>query len=374
MKILYVTTISNTVNAFLIPHIKMLVDEGHQVDVAFNIEQKVKSEIIELGCKIYQIPFQRSPIKKENIIASKMLKDIIISNKYDLVHTHTPVASAIVRLVCRKLMNIKVLYTAHGFHFFYGAPFKNWLFYYPIEKFLSKYTDVLITINDDDFNTSIVKNFKAKKIVKVNGVGIDFTKFLVPNEDKKYRLREEYSFSNKDFILIYVGELSSRKNQKILIEAISYSYKEIPNLKLLLVGEGELKYKYEKLIENMGVSDYVKVLGYRSDIPELMQLSDASVSSSKHEGLPVNVIEAMATGLPLIVSDCRGNKDLVENDFNGYLIEANNERQMSEMIISLYKNREKREQFKENSLKILSKYSIDSVLKEMNQIYSEIKL
>ncbi|NMR89581.1 glycosyltransferase, partial [Vibrio parahaemolyticus] len=145
------TTISNTTNAFLIPHIKMLIDKGHKVDVAFNIEQEVKPEINDMGCKIHQLPLQRSPLKVDNLRAYRMLKDIIISEEYDLVHTHTPVASAIVRLVCKNLNNVRVFYTAHGFHFYEGAPLKNWLLYYPIEKWLSKYTDCLITINEEDY-------------------------------------------------------------------------------------------------------------------------------------------------------------------------------------------------------------------------------
>src|SRR5690606_17805842 len=125
MKILIVTTISNTVNAFLIPHIKMLIEEGHEVHCAFNIVQEVNEELNNLGCKIHNIEFQRSPLRKENIKAYKKLKKLIQQEKYDLVHTHTPVASACVRLACKNFNNIKVIYTAHGFHFYKGAPIQN---------------------------------------------------------------------------------------------------------------------------------------------------------------------------------------------------------------------------------------------------------
>src|SRR5690554_6012945 len=134
MKILYVTTISNTVNAFLIPHIRYLIEQGHQVDVAFQINQKVNPEIEELGCKVFNIEFNRSPFNWKNIYAYKRLKRLIKREQYQIVHTHTPVASACVRLACRRMSEIKVIYTAHGFHFYNGAPLGNWIIYYPIEK------------------------------------------------------------------------------------------------------------------------------------------------------------------------------------------------------------------------------------------------
>jgi glycosyltransferase involved in cell wall biosynthesis len=185
MKILYVTTISNTVNAFLIPHIELLIKQGHKVDVAFNIVRKVDPKLIKMGCTVYNIEFQRSPISSKNYTAYKKLKRIIKNGKYDIIHTHSPVASACVRIACKNMKNVKVIYTAHGFHFYKGAPLKNWILYYPIEKWLSRYTDCLITINKEDYNTAINKNFKASEIKMVHGVGIDLNKFQIQTEKKK---------------------------------------------------------------------------------------------------------------------------------------------------------------------------------------------
>ena len=136
MKILFVTTISNTVNAFLIPHIKMLIEQGNQVDVAFSIEAEVRPEVYEMGCKVHNLTFRRKPFCKDNYRAYKKLKQIIILEKYDMIHTHTPIASACVRIACRKIRDIRVIYTAHGFHFYKGAPLINWLIYYPVENCL----------------------------------------------------------------------------------------------------------------------------------------------------------------------------------------------------------------------------------------------
>lgn len=177
MKILYVSTLSNTINAFMIPHIKLLIEQGHHVDVACNIDRDISPSLTDSGCEVFDIKFQRSPISKHNYVAYKKLKKLIQEKGYEIVHTHTPVASICVRLACRNMKNVRVMYTAHGFHFFRGGPIKNWLLYYPIEYWLSRYTDVLITINKEDYNRA-KRVFKAKSTKYIPGVGLD-TKKLV---------------------------------------------------------------------------------------------------------------------------------------------------------------------------------------------------
>jgi glycosyltransferase EpsD len=368
MKILYVTTISNTVNAFLIPHIKMLINEGHSVNVAFNTEQEINSEIYDLGCKIHQLPFQRFPLKKANIIAYKTLRNIIISESYDLVHTHTPVASAIVRLACRNLKHIKVIYTAHGFHFYKGAPLPNWILYYPVEKWLAKYTDVLITINKEDYERAKDK-FKARKVEYVPGVGLDLNKFKPLDLENKNKLRKEYGYSENDFLLIYVAELTHRKHQDMLIKVISAIKDKIRNIKLLLVGSGELMDDYLRQIRELKLESHIELLGFRKDVPNLMKISDIAVSSSRQEGLPVNVMEAMATGLPLVVTNCRGNRDLVKDGENGYVVEIDDVDNFAESVENLYRIKELREQFEKQNLNDIKKYGLDNALEDMVQNY-----
>lgn len=369
MRILYVTTISNTVNSFFIPHIKMLVNQGHQVEIACNIVEELDRKLIELGCNIYCIEFQRSPLKKENMKAYKKIKKLIIQEKYDLVHTHTPVASACVRLACKNLKNVKVFYTAHGFHFFKGAPKKNWMIFYPIEKWLARFTDCLITINEEDYKIAKAK-FKAKQVVKVNGVGIDTSRFKPQTLANKLKLRKKYGYSEKDFILIFVGELNSNKHQDLLINVVDKLKDKIPNLKLLLVGNGTLEKKYKLLVKTLKLEKNVFFLGYRKDIANLMAISDISVSSSRREGLPVNVMEAMATGLPLVVTNCRGNRDLVLNGQNGFVIDMDSIEDFVNKIEELYQFEELRERFAQASLEMIEEYSIIKVLYNMENIYN----
>lgn len=346
----------------------MLIEEGHEVHCAFNIVQEVNEELNNLGCKIHNIEFQRSPLRKENIKAYKKLKKLIQQEKYDFVHTHTPVASACVRLACKNFNNIKVIYTAHGFHFYKGAPIQNWLIYYPIEKWLSKYTDCLITINNEDYKIAKEK-FKSKHVEMVNGVGIDTSKFIPQTLEKKIQLRKEYGFSEKDFILIFVGELNHNKHQDLLINVVHRLKDKIPNIKLLLVGKGKMHDKYAQLVNKLGIEKYVEFLGYRNDIPNLMLISDIAVSSSRREGLPVNVMEAMATGLPLVVTNCRGNRDLVINGTNGYVVNIDDIESFSNEINKLYKSKNNRELFGKASLKIIKEYSLEKVIVQMRKIY-----
>lgn len=369
MKILFVTTISNTVNAFLIPHIKMLLSPGHEVDIACNIQQEVNQELLDKGCKVYNIDFQRSPLNTGNYSAYKDLKKIIKNGKYDLIHTHTPVASVISRLACKNIKDIKVLYTAHGFHFHKNSPLQNWLIYYPIEKWLSRFTDCLITINEEDYNIAINKKFKAQEIKMVHGVGIDLNRFEPQTLKKKYQVRKEYGYKEDDFILFYAAELNHNKHQDLLIDVINILKDKVPNIKLLLAGNGVLEDEYKGQVKELGLDSNIEFLGFRSDVQNLLMLLDIAVASSRREGLPVNVMEAMATGLPLVITDVRGHRDLVQNDINGYLVDVDDTEGFAKSIEKIYKDNELKHRFGLNGIKLVKQYSLENVLMEMQEIY-----
>lgn len=365
MKILYVTTISNTVNAFLIPHIKMLIDEGHQVDVAFNIEQKVKPEIYGMGCKIHQLPLQRSPLKRENFRAYRMVKDIIISEGYDLVHTHTPVASAIVRLACRKLNSVKVFYTAHGFHFFKGAPTRNWLIYYPIEKWLARYTDTLITINKEDYQRAKEK-FKAKRVEYIPGVGLNIDKFKNVVVDKIAK-RAEIGVSEDSFVVLSVGELNKNKNHEVIIRAIAKLNN--PKVHFIICGRGPLESYLKKLSIELGISDNVHLLGFRKDIPELCKISDVFAFPSHREGLGMAALEAMACGLPIITSNVHGIVDYSIDGESGYTDDPDDINKFADNIKKLINNLTERIKMGERNEVFVNDYTIDKCIKNLYDIY-----
>ncbi|MEH6991041.1 glycosyltransferase family 4 protein [Cytobacillus firmus] len=368
-KILFTATVSQGhIKAFHIPYLKWFKEKGYEVHVAAKGEDD-----IPYCDKFFNIPFNRSPLNFSNFKAYKQLKNIIQNNDYDLIHCHTPMGSVLTRIAAKKAREkgTKVVYTAHGFHFFEGAPIKNWILYYPVERWLSRYTDCLITINEEDYNR-VKDTFKALDIRLVNGVGIDLEKFSSQTNDEKSKLKKEYGYVQDDFLIIYAGELSYRKHQDLIIKAVGKLKDNYPNIKVLLAGKGQLEAQYKEMVARLGLNKNIHFLGFRRDISKLMALSDIAVSSSRQEGLPVNIMEAMATGLPLVVTDCRGNRDLVKNNENGYVVPINNEEKFAEAITKLYKSVKIRNNFSLKGLEYVERFSLEKITREMEKIYMEL--
>lgn len=367
MKVLYVSTISDTINTFLVPHIQLLLDQGHQVDIACNIVKPINTQLLERECKVFNLGFKRSPFKKSNYKAYKELKNLIQEEKYDLVHTHTPSASACVRLACRKIKKVKVMYTAHGFHFYEGAPMKNWLIYYPIERWLARYTDVLITMNKEDYARA-KKSFKVGRVEYIPGVGIDTKKFSDVVVDREEKLRE-LGLPVDAVVLLSVGELIKRKNHKTAIKAVAKINN--PNVYYVICGTGGLEEHLKELAISLGIANRVKLLGYRTDVSEIFKASDVFVFPSYQEGLPVALMESMASGMPCVVSNIRGNVDLIEDGKGGYLIGPEDTDGFTNSILRLLDNAELRVSLGSHNIDEVKKYGLAAVIAEMQRIYSK---
>lgn len=370
-KVLFVASVASHIESFHIPYIKWFKEYGFIVDVAarMNIDNP-----IEYCDKFIDIPFERSPYSKGNISAYKALKAVIYNGQYNIIHCHTPMAAALTRLAARKMRKngLTVIYTAHGFHFFRGAPLLGWLLYYPAEKFLSRFTDIIITINKEDFLSITDLNFKCKDSYIVPGVGVNTESVIDSNDETKKKLRKSYGYSDNDFILFYAAEFIKRKNHRLIIEQLPSLSKKIPNIKILLAGRGELLVEMKKLAEHLRISRYVDFLGYRRDIPELVAMSDVGVSSSLQEGLPITVAEDMFAGLPVVVSYVRGHKEMVIDGFNGYFFDINKPEQFSDKIYELYKYPEKRILMGLNAKKSIQKFSIENALAAHISIYKSV--
>ncbi len=377
MKILYVATVRSHVGQFHIPFIERLNELGCTVDGAYrdNSEQKQGLDTSALN-KEYDVPFSRSPYSTSNIKAYKVLKKIINENDYDAVHCHTPMGGVVARLAVKnsKKKNIKVIYTVHGFHFYKGSPKFNWTFFYPVEKYLSNYTDCIVTINNEDYELARTDDFKAAKVCKVDGVGVDLTQFAPVTKEEKAALREEYGFSQDDFIMIYPADFCERKNQMMLLKALEIILEKHKNVKLLMPGLQDYIAECQQYIDEHSLGEYAIPMGYRRDIPKLIGLSDISLSSSRQEGLPINLIEAMAMGNPIVTSDVRGNNDLVQDGVNGYLVKLNDSETMAERIIQLIENPELIDEFGKAGLELVQKYSVENAVREIEEIYKELEL
>ncbi|GIM28755.1 putative glycosyltransferase EpsD [Clostridium polyendosporum] len=366
-KILYCATVDNHFMAFHLPYMKWFQEQGWEVHVA------AKGDIDLPYCdKKYNIPIERSPLNLSNFKACKEIKKIIYNNQYSIIHCHTPMGGVLARLAAKAARNkgTKVFYTAHGFHFCKGAPLLNWILYYPLERWLARYTDCLITINNEDYNLAVNHHFRAKKIERIHGVGVDTEKFKPVSKSEQDMLREKHGYKTDDFLLYYVAELNKNKNQQLLIKVISKVRKEIPNVHLLLVGEGNLMNFYKSLTKELNIDDIVDFLGFRKDVDEISKMSDVAVASSLREGLPVNIMEAMACGKPVIATNNRGHRELVVDGLNGWLVSNNSTYLMSEYIINLKRSRDLIKSIEKNAREyILDTYDINSVMNEMTNLY-----
>ncbi len=377
MKVLFVATVRSHIGQFHMPFIHELKRLGCEVHAAFKDNSDEKPGLDLSGVdKIFEIPFSRSPYSANNIAAYHKLKKIVDENGYDVVHCHTPMGAVVARLAARnaRKKGTKVIYTAHGFHFFSGASRVNWLLFYPVEKYLSKYTDCLITINQEDYDNAVHRGFKAGKIIKVNGVGVDIDKFCSVSVSQKANLRTEYGYQQDDFIMIYPANLTAGKNHIMLFNAVNEIRKNHKNIKLLCPGQTELLDELSLKVKELGISEHVEFLGYRRDIEKLAALADISVSASNREGLPVNLIEAMAIGNAIVATDVRGNRDLVKNGVNGFIVKLNDYKEMADRICELMDNPQLISDFREKNLEMVKAYSVKSVIADMTNIYKDLNL
>lgn len=310
MKILYVTTIGLTMTFFK-DLVKELIDKGNTVDIACNEDiRPVEQCYHEWGCIVHQIDCTRSPFNTGNIKAVKQLRKIAVDGRYDIVHCHTPIAGACTRLAMRPLRKngLEVIYTAHGFHFYKGAPFLNWLIYYPVEKICAHFTDALFTINHEDYDFA-KKKIKVKQIEYVPGVGVDIDKFKNIVVDKSAK-RKELGIPEDAYLMLSVGELNENKNHQLVIRALA----EINDsgVHYAVAGVGPLKEYLLNLAKELGVADRVHLLGYINDIPEIYKIADLNAFPSLREGLGLAAIEGLSAGLPVVCLDNRGTREYAD--------------------------------------------------------------
>lgn len=379
-KILYVTTVSRTINAFLIPHIEMLIENKYQVNCACYIDKEIDQRLVKKGIKIYNIPFSRNPLSLDNLKAFNELIKIQEENQYDIVHVHTPIASIYGRLLKLKFKNLKTIYTAHGYHFLKGGPKLGWIIYYPIEKMMAKLTDVTITINKEDYEITKTK-LKPKKCYLVNGVGLDLNQYKPLSKEKQGFKRKELGLEKDDFVVIMIAELNENKNHIQLIKAMELLKDKYPNIKAISIGEGHKFEELQQEINNRGLKNNFKLLGLRTDVNELINISDIGILLSYREGLPRNIMELMANGKKVIATNVRGCRDLVCNDNIGSLVNIGGVKETAEAIERYYlddKSREKvYEAYKfsdyEYAVRYIELYDIENVVKELKSIYGSLK-
>lgn len=363
-KVLFVATVDSHIELFHLPYLKMFHDKGWEVHVATDTGKK-----IEYCDKKIKMPIKRSPFKLvSNYKAMRKLREVMKKEGYSIVHCHTPMGGVVARMAGRKLrrQGQRMIYTAHGFHFYKGAPVHYWLMFYPVEWYLAKYTDTLITINDEDYQRA-KKRFskRCRDIQYVPGVGVDPKKFEKKmSGEEKVALRKSLGLAKDDKVLVCIGRLDKNKNQGFLIKAMNELVARDSSYHLLLVGPDEIDGKYQKLTAILNLNKNVHFLGFRNDISELMQISDVAVSASRREGLPVNLIEATMLNLPIVALCCRGATDICEKIGRVTIIQGD--------ISSFIENVLNIKDVKYDA-DVLKKFKNTNICRKMSEIYNRKK-
>ena len=352
---------------FNAPYIQWLSSEGYAVD---NVSPGVEDSYKDVVSKHFDVNISRNPLSYSNIKAIFQVRRILKNNKYELIHCHTPMGAVVARLAAIG-MNVKVLYTVHGYHFYKNGPWLGWFLYYPIERALRFRTDYLVTINQEDFEFAQTHRMSISKPYKINGVGFR-PQFSMLNLDEKKILRQNMGFDDDEYIVLYTAQFIKRKNHEFIIECIPSLLKEIKKIKLVFVGNGELFMKIKEKVSANHLDDCVIFMGGRNDVYKFCQIADIYISSSLQEGLCVSNLEAMACGLPLVLSNIRGQKDVCTNSVNGFLYDIGDKEKFINSIIELWKNPTICKKISNKNLSDVKKFSLENSLKDMTKIYKEI--
>lgn len=364
------TVVKQHIMTFHVPYLQMFQEMGWETAVAASNDYEDPSELNIPHCDTYyEIPFERIPWKAGNIRAYRELKSIIDQGQFDIIHCHTPVGAMITRLAAigARKRGTKVIYTAHGFHFHKGSSLVSWLAYYPVEWVLAHLTDVLLTMNREDYALA-KRKMHAKRVEYIPGVGIDTSRFA--DREGRQEKRLELGFQDEDFLILTVAEMNKNKNQAAVLKALSLlkEKEEYAHMKYLICGMGEYGAVLRQQAKDLGIEDHVLFMGYRKDIPDIYRCSDLFAFMSYREGLPVALMEAMSSGLPTVCSAARGNTDLIEGGKEGMIVE-NNPQAVAEAILALYHDPDRRKQYGLAAARKVQQFDRENVHRIMKEIY-----
>lgn len=369
-KILYILNFARRLNQF--SQASMLAAKNLGIDFhiisnwGYESSKEMEDDARRHGITIYQVDFMRNPLHPGNIKAYKQICDIMKREKFDIVHTNTPIGGVLGRLAARRFHTPNVIYQAHGFHFYQGGPKSGWVLYYPIEKILASVTDLIITINQEDhrFASQHLHPCRQGGVVYVPGIGIDYQAYsgISINREQKKR---ELGVPMHTAIILSVGELNKNKHHEIVIRALEH----VQDAHYVIAGQGELLNHLKELAVRSSVSDRVHFLGFRDDVKQLYKTADIFCLPSYREGLSASVMEAMAAGLPVVCSDIRGNRDLVVPIKGGYLVKADEVDGYVQALSSLSRSAKERIDMGIFNTNRIKSFSLGKIVEEMATIY-----
>ncbi len=373
-KVLMLASVASMIDQFNIPNIRQLQRMGYEVHVACNFKEgntcdgKRLSELQRILQDMRVVWYQWDCPRNINSVrkcvkAYRQLLTLTGLHHYEWLHCQSPVGGALARLAAHR-RNIRIVYTAHGFHFYHGAPWKNWMLYYPAEVFLAHWTDVLITVNKEDY-VFAKKRLRAGKIVYVPGVGIDTEKFSdVGMKGSRREFCRRYRIPDDALVLLSVGELNQGKNHRMVVKALQALRRT--NVYYLICGQGALKKELRAYANHLGIGQYLCMPGYQQHMSWIYQNADIFVFPSVREGMPVALMEAMAAGLPCLASDIRGNRELLCRQ---ELFSLKHPEQLAAALKQMLDDGHLRQICERYNRKKIRGYHTEAVQKRMRKIY-----
>lgn len=375
-KVLIVATVYHFLN-FEKSDIQILKNMGYEIHTATNMEGEKwlqdDGTFDDIDIIKHQIDFSRSPFSIKSLKAYEELRSLIKNYQFDIIHCHTPVAAAITRIAALHVRGKKayMIYTCHGFHFNKKSGLRNWILYYPLERMLAHFTDMIITINKEDYG--VINKFKVKEKRYIPGVGVDIEGISSISVDK-IAFRRSMGISSSAFVIMSIGELSDRKNQQVILQAIAKLKDK--NIIYVMCGTGSKKNDYEVLVNDLGIKDQVIFTGQR-DHDWVMRFShciDLGAIPSKIEGLGLAGIEMLAAGKPLVGSNVHGIKDYLVDGKTGISCDPEDAEEFAKAIFKLKNDKEYYNLCMKNAYGMAKKFDEKISKKMMLENYKIVEL
>ena len=361
MKKLLITSTELMMIQFLVPHVKYLSENGFRVEIACSEVggrmEDVRNALEGVVDAIHVLRLERSPVNPRNFLGYQDLRKLLHENHYDVIWTNEPVMGVVTRLAANKYRRkgTKVVYMCHGFHFYKGASLPNWLIFYPVERFMSRFCDMIVTINHED--EARAKTFHSPRVEYIHGIGVNTDR--LHNRNEQSDIRAELGLTNEDFLVLSVGELNENKNQQVIIRAVAQL--KDPKIHYLLCGKGDQREKLESLAKELGIAEHVHFLGYRKDVVDICYQCDVFAHPSRREGLGLAPLEAMYCGLPLVTSNVQGIPDYVENGVTGFMCDPTDVDGFAEHLQLLIRDKNLRERMVQTNLQQSDRYSVANI-------------
>ena len=371
-KVLMLAPMSSVHERFNIANIEALSELGCEIHIAANFssnshDKEYEKRLRNEGVFVHNIPFVRSSLLK-NLATVPVIKGLLKSQNFDLVHCHTETGGILTRLAMIRNGHTKYVYTPHGMSFYKGSSLKSQLVYRPIEKWICAGMDANLAMNMEEFDVLKSWNKNTARFIHGIGVSLESIQKLDVNASAK---KLELGIPQNATVIFSVGELNDNKNHKVVLEALSLLENK-ENLYYLICGEGENKEMLLQQAQQLGLADRVVLPGYRYDIAEIYHIGDIFVFPSFHEGLSVALMQAMIAGLPIICSEIRGNVDLIDNGINGFLTSPQDSKAIGNALQKLLSDSALRAKMGNLNMQIIQKYSLQEVKKETFEIYHSL--